>query len=184
MVAAGIVLAVCLSGVALSPSMHKYGNVFVPSGLSAERALPATCVTCRSWPYLRVEVQGEQPPDRSRQWDPPDEPPIVSVDDVRRRLSRPPAQLLVSLPLSTTTFRTEVRQLYMPDFKEYFHGLFELNTIQRQSADWASRGSGINLIALAKGIQRAWRDYQVGKTRAEIEAELAQLRANNAAFQR
>jgi spermidine synthase len=49
----------------LSPSMHKYGDVFVPtsldvarddpepaegSGLSAERAQPATCCEKRSWP--------------------------------------------------------------------------------------------------------------------------------------
>ena len=55
----------------LSPSMHKYGNVFVPSsldvarddpepaegsGLSAERAPAATRARIRSWPYLRVEV--------------------------------------------------------------------------------------------------------------------------------
>ncbi len=39
----------------LSPSMHKYGDVFVPSGLSPERAQPATCCESRSWPYLRVE---------------------------------------------------------------------------------------------------------------------------------
>ena len=40
----------------LSPSMHKYGDVFVPSGLSAERAQPATSAEHRSWPELRVEV--------------------------------------------------------------------------------------------------------------------------------
>src|SRR5665647_397378 len=44
-----------------SPSMHKYGDVFVPSGLSAERAQPATCAESRSWPSLRVEVRSGQP---------------------------------------------------------------------------------------------------------------------------
>jgi len=40
----------------LSPSMHKYGDVLVPSGLSAERAQPTTCAERESWPQLRVEV--------------------------------------------------------------------------------------------------------------------------------
>ena len=40
----------------LSPSMHKYGDVFVPSGLSTERAQPATYAERESWQQLRVEV--------------------------------------------------------------------------------------------------------------------------------
>ena len=36
--------------------MHKYGDVVVPSGRSAERAQPATYAETASWPSLRVEV--------------------------------------------------------------------------------------------------------------------------------
>jgi len=42
-------------GAYLSPSMHKDGNVRVPSGLSAERAQSATSAEDRSWPPLRAE---------------------------------------------------------------------------------------------------------------------------------
>jgi hypothetical protein len=36
--------------------MRQYGNVFAPSGLSAERALAATYPEIVTWPSLRVEV--------------------------------------------------------------------------------------------------------------------------------
>ena len=46
---------------------------------------------------------------------------------------------------------------FLPQTVNYkvLHAIFELNTIQRQSADWASRGFGINLLALSKGTRRS-----------------------------
>ena len=105
---------------------------------------------------------------------------IVSADDVRRRLLQPRPRIIVYVPQSVATFRTEIRQTYMVDFQEYLRGLFALNTLQRQSADWASRGNGLNLVTLAKGVQRAWRDHEVAKTRGEIQRELeARQRASD-----
>ena len=40
----------------LSPSMAQFGNILGPSGLSAERAPPATSLESRSWLSPRVEV--------------------------------------------------------------------------------------------------------------------------------
>jgi hypothetical protein len=81
----------------------------------------------------------------------------VNAAGVPHLQDRPPAALTLSVPRSTATFRTEARQFFKPmrRFEEDLHGIFELNTIQRQSADWASRGFGINPLNLAKGIQRA-----------------------------
>jgi hypothetical protein len=42
--------------VLLSPSMHKYGNVFVPSGLSAEGALAAHAIESDTGPHLRLDA--------------------------------------------------------------------------------------------------------------------------------
>jgi hypothetical protein len=124
---------------------------------------------------LGAPAPAPQPPD------PPDQVQVVNVGDVRQLLDRPPASLALNVPRSTATFRSEARQYFkpMPTFEEYFHGIFELNTIQRQSADWTSRGFGVNLLALATGIQRAWRERQASLTRQDIALELEQLRFNN-----
>src|SRR3989304_10173259 len=53
-----------LKRVALSPSMHKYGNVFVPSGLSAEGATAAHAIGSDTGPYLRLEALRNDNPGR------------------------------------------------------------------------------------------------------------------------
>ena len=54
-------LVACLGVVWLSPSMHKYGKVFLPSGLSAEGATAARAIERDTGPYLRLEALSEPP---------------------------------------------------------------------------------------------------------------------------
>jgi hypothetical protein len=103
--------------------------------------------------------------------------PIVSVENVRDRLDRPARKLSYKEPVGTVTYHVEVRSYFkpMPTFEEHLASLFAMNELQRQSADWASRGSGINLMALAKGVKNAWREHQTAVIRSDIQRELYQL---------
>jgi len=52
--------------------------------------------------------------------------------------------------------------------------------LQRQSADWSARCCGINLIQVAKGIDKAVQQEKERRVRAQIAREVAQIEAARA----
>jgi hypothetical protein len=97
---------------------------------------------------------------------------FVSLDAIKRSLEKPSQRLIIPTPGPIATFKVEVRRSYMPDFREHLHSLFKLTPIQRQSAEWASRAPGINLLELAKGTRNAWREREEQEVRKAVAAEL------------
>jgi hypothetical protein len=120
-----------------------------------------------------VCLAAQPPPATSSTW--PDDPPQVSLDQIRRALAQPPPSLVLVIPKSAVTFKTTANRPIGPDFKDYLHELFTLNTLQRQSADWASKGEGINLIELARAVRNAFRAYEERKIHDEVGRELEAL---------
>lgn len=104
-------------------------------------------------------------------------PATVSTQRITKALKKNPApRLKVNVPLPVATFRTTVEREYMLPFKEQLQKQFELTPFQRQSQEWASKGRGLNLLALAKGAKSAYRDYQARKIHEEVAQELAAMR--------
>jgi hypothetical protein len=109
-----------------------------------------------------------------------DDPTGVSLDVIRRGLATPPPKLILTVPKSQVTFRTEVQRTYMPDFQEYLHSLFALTPVQREWAEWATKNPGLNLLELAKDVKKAWRDREIAKARQDVAQELEALKKANA----
>ena len=114
---------------------------------------------------------------------PAGEPPL-SLERIREGLERPPPRHLtpaVPEPLRVT-FKARVDQrVFVPTLEEHLHKVFDLNLLQRQSADWASRCCGFNVGELVTHLENALRNRKIRKTREQIARELAELeRANGA----
>ena len=104
--------------------------------------------------------------------------PPVSLERIKEELEKPPARPLtpaVPVPLRVT-FRSRVDQrVFVPTLEEHLHKEFDLNLLQRQSADWRSRCCGYNLSALLDHIEKALHERKIRKTREQIARELAAL---------
>lgn len=75
-------------------------------------------------------------------------------------------------------FKSRVNQrMFVLTLEEVLHKEFDLNVLQRQSADWAGKCCGYNLGSLLKGVNDARRDRKARKTREQIARELAELTA-------
>jgi hypothetical protein len=110
----------------------------------------------------------------------PDGTPPVSLDRIREGLEQPPAlRLEADVPLQLPPiFRSRVEQrVFVPTLEEVLHKQFDLNALQRQSADWAARCCGYALGDLLERVNKARRDRQIRKTREQIARELAELKA-------
>lgn len=116
---------------------------------------------------LAVPVSA-QPDERER---PPRNRLPISVERVKEGLERQPAPRLKLDVQPAVVFRSRVEREYMPTFEEMLRKQFKLNDLQRQSQDWASKGQGLNLIQLAKGIKSAYRDYQARQIEREVTRE-------------
>jgi hypothetical protein len=127
---------------------------------------------------LAVCVAAQPPPVAGSTW--VDDPPLVPLEQIRRALSRPASSLILDVPTAVPVFRATAVKPIGVDFSEYLHDLFALNTLQRQSADWASKGSGINLIELARSVRNAFREFEERRIHDQVERELADLRKANA----
>ena len=106
--------------------------------------------------------------------------PPVSLDRIKEELDRtPPRQFKSDMELQVAvTFKSRVDQrVFVLTLEEALHKEFDLNEIQRQSADWASKCCGYNLGQLADAVQEALRTRQIRKTRQQIARELAELDA-------
>ncbi len=104
----------------------------------------------------------------------------VSLDRIQGELARPRAGLRLDGPVQVpvATFKTRVDQrVYVLSLEEWLEKEFTLNTLQRQSADWASRCCGIGLDPLFKGVERALHRRKLRKTREQIARELAEVEA-------
>jgi hypothetical protein len=104
----------------------------------------------------------------------------VSLDRIQGELAKPPAGLRVDRPVQVpvATFKTRVDQrVYVLSLEEWLEKEFQLNALQRQSADWASRCCGIGLDPLFKGVERALQRRKLRKTREQIARELAEVEA-------
>jgi len=105
----------------------------------------------------------------------------VSLERIREGLAKTPARpstfdMPVEAPVAT--FRTSVEQrVYVLTLEEWIHKEFALTSLQRQSAEWASKCCGLSLAPLLKGVKRALQGRKVRKTREEIARELAELEA-------
>jgi hypothetical protein len=109
----------------------------------------------------------------------PTDVPAVSLDRIREGLAKPPAlKLDVKSQLPVAIFRAGVEQrVYVLTFEEQLHKDFDLNVLQRQSADWASKCCGVDVGQVLKGIDRARQRQQARKIRDQVARELAQVEA-------
>jgi hypothetical protein len=109
----------------------------------------------------------------------PTDPPPVSLDRIKDRLERAPAlQIKTDVPLQLPTFKSRVDQhVFVLTLEQALHRDFDLNIIQRQSADWASKCCGVDLGQIVKIIDKAVEDRKIRKTREQIERELAEIEA-------
>ena len=126
-------------------------------------------------PALIVHAGTVQAASRQPAGDPP-----VSLERIREELEKsPPRRLEPAEPVPLrVTFKARVDQrVFVPTLEEHLHKQFDLNLLQRQSADWASRCCGYSLNALVKNIQKTLRDRKIRKTREQIARELAELEA-------
>jgi hypothetical protein len=106
-----------------------------------------------------------------------------SVQHVRTQLDKPPVPTLKNAPppRPLPTFRTSVDgRVWVLTLEEQLHKQFDLGPLQRQSADWSARCCGINLIQVAKGINKAFQQAEERRVRAQIARELAEIEAARA----
>jgi hypothetical protein len=110
----------------------------------------------------------------------PDSVPPVSLNRIRQGLAQAPAlRLEADMPLQLpATFKSRVDQrVFVLTLQEELHREFDLNELQRQSAEWASKCCGYNLGQLVKSANEALRGRKIRKTREQIARELAELEA-------
>jgi hypothetical protein len=83
--------------------------------------------------------------------------PPASLARVKDAINRAPARSLkfdLKMPVPVATFKTTTQRDYMIPFVEQLRKDFELTPLQRQSAEWASKCCGLNLLTLSKGLKR------------------------------
>jgi hypothetical protein len=105
------------------------------------------------------------------------------VERIREKLEKPPApRLTPAVPEQLRpTFKSTVdRRVWVPTLKEHLHKTFDLNPMQRQSAEWAAQCCGIKLGQVVKLAEDALRARKIRKTREEIARELAYIEAARA----
>jgi hypothetical protein len=112
----------------------------------------------------------------------PQEPTSVSsfsLERIRQELEKPPTQPLNldgHLHLPVATFKTSVEsRRFTLTLEEELHKKFELNLLQRQSRDWASRCCGYNLNQLATSVKKALQRRKARQIRQQVEQELAEV---------
>lgn len=101
-----------------------------------------------------------------------------SLDRVKGELRRAaPRRLEPQVPVELAVpFRSGVTQrVFVPTLEEHLHKTFDLNLLQRQSADWASRCCGFNVGQLFKYAEAALREREIRRIRDQIARELAEI---------
>ena len=115
----------------------------------------------------------------------------MSLDRIREGLEKTPATPLnldLALQVPVATFRTRVdERRYVLTLEEWLEKEFAMNDLQRQSADWAAKCCGGNVLAsgafgisldpLFESLDRAIQRRRLRKIREQIARELAELEA-------
>jgi hypothetical protein len=110
----------------------------------------------------------------------PDSAPPVSLDRIKERLARPARDFKPGEPvqLRVPTFRSRVDQrVFVLTLEEALHKEFDLNELQRQSAEWRAKCCGISIGQLLEMAGDAMRARKIRKTQEQIWHELAELEA-------
>jgi hypothetical protein len=111
----------------------------------------------------------------------PDSAPPVSLNRIKAQLAKAPVRELkpdAPVPLRVPTFRSRVDQrVFVLTLEEALHKEFDLNDLQRQSAEWASKCCGINIGQVVQMIDDAMKERKIRKTQEQIWRELAELEA-------
>jgi hypothetical protein len=111
-------------------------------------------------------------------------PPPVSLDRIKEELGKTGQGLNLDVPIPPPrpTFKSGVEQRqFVLTLEQALHRDFDLNELQRQSANWASKCCGYDLSQIAKAIDKAVTRRKIRKTREQIWRELAELEAARAA---
>jgi uncharacterized protein YfcZ (UPF0381/DUF406 family) len=106
--------------------------------------------------------------------------PPLSLDRIKKELARtPPPEFKSDMQLQVpVTFKSRVDQrVFVQTLEEALHKEFDLNEIQRQSANWRSQCCGYDLSQLFRMADKAMRERQIRKTREQIWRELMELEA-------
>jgi len=120
----------------------------------------------------------------------PQEPKDLPLDRIREGLKKTPAiALKLNLPVKVpvATFKSGVEQrVYVLTLREWLDKEFTLNTLQRQSADWASNccgyvfasgAAGVRLNPLFAALDETLEHRRERKIRKQIARELTELEA-------
>ncbi|MEO6236353.1 MAG: hypothetical protein ABIQ52_05095 [Vicinamibacterales bacterium] len=104
----------------------------------------------------------------------------AALGRVKAQLDHQPARRLApSGPLELRpVFKSRVdRRPFVLTLEQDLHKTFDLNDLQRQSADWSSRCCGLDLGALFRSVDKAMDERRLRKTREQIAQELAFVEA-------
>jgi len=108
----------------------------------------------------------------------------TSMDRIKQRLEAPPAlSLAPSVPVQLRpTFRSMAEpHPFVLTLEQALHKQFDLNALQRQSADWSARCCGIGLGDVFSRIEKALNERRLDRIRQQIARELAELEASRTA---
>jgi hypothetical protein len=110
---------------------------------------------------------------------PPPDTPAVSLERIKGKLDKGPAlKLDVPIPPPRPTFKARVDQrVFVMTLEEALHKEFDLNELQRQSAQWRAQCCGYNIGTLIEKVDQAMREREIRKIREQIARELAELEA-------
>ena len=105
--------------------------------------------------------------------------PPDAVEHVKAALNRTPSQSLrfdARMPAPVATFRVSVdERVFGLSIVDKLRKEFELTPLQRQSAEWRSKCCGINLLTLADGIGKAFRQWKEDRIHDRVSRELAEV---------
>lgn len=111
----------------------------------------------------------------------PQEPagvPSVSLERIREELEQPPPRRFETDAQLRVPFKSRVdHRVFVPTLEEHLHKVFDLNLLQRQSAEWASQCCGFNIGSVVEMVDRALQERKIRKIREQIARELAELEA-------
>jgi hypothetical protein len=106
--------------------------------------------------------------------------PPTSLDRIKEDLARKGQRLKLDVPIPPPrpTFKSRVDQRqFVLTLEQALHRDFDLNELQRQSANWAGKCCAIDLGLLFNAIDRAMVERKIRKTREQIAQELAFIEA-------
>jgi hypothetical protein len=108
-------------------------------------------------------------------------PAPESLNRIKGELATGPAiKLTTQAPMQLRpTFKARAdERVFVPTLEEVLHKQFDLNDLQRQSAQWAAQCCGFKVGQVVDVIEDAVRARKVRRTQEQIQRELAEIEAN------